>query len=84
MYLDNQVIERSKGFSFEIVSNEDVWGNLQYQAIICNDQFRWVKKVGFKTDSYVEACQELKYYMERGFKFGKVQYRPNSKGVAAS
>lgn len=82
MYLDNQVIGKANGFSFEIVCNEDAWGSLEYQAVICNDHKRWIKKVGFKTENYVEACQELKYYMNRGFKFGKVEFKPSKKAVA--
>lgn len=83
-YLDNQVIARVKGFNFEIVSSGDEWGSYEYQAVISNDQKLWSRKVGFKTESYFEACQELKYYMDYGFKFGKVEFNPVGKVVAVS
>lgn len=85
MYLDNQVIKTIQGFSFEVVSYQgDAFGDIQYQAVICNDQMYWTKKVGFKTDDYKEAENELRYYMDRGFRFGKVEFKPNRKKVAAS
>ena len=84
MYLDNHVIGKDKGFSFEVISREDEWGNCEYQAVISNDRKLWVKKVGFKTESFPEACNEAEWYMIRGFKFGKVEYKPNREKVAVS
>lgn len=83
MLFTNQVISRINGFRFEVIIEEDAIGGCEYQAVISNDSKLWSKKVGLATDSYLEACEELDYYMQHGFRFGNVRFNPQRKAAVS-